>query len=86
MAQNALHVLPLAKARAQREADRRAAVSRQREQLIASIDRACEQSTLSFDDVQAALMIVQQRRTQRESEAYARKNWPRITGRHWGEI
>lgn len=78
--------LSMTRARAQREADARARIARERERLIAALDRVCSQSTLGEDNVQAALLTVAARRARSEAEANARRRWPHITGRNWGEF
>jgi hypothetical protein len=79
-------ITSLARARAERDAARRAELMRRREVLIAALDRACENSTLSPDDVAAALLIVGQRRARREGESNARRRWPLTHGRAFGEF
>lgn len=86
MRQNRLHVLPISRARAEREATRRAELVRRRERLMAAIESACSQSTLSEEQIAMALSIVQRRRAQREAEETARRRWPIVTGRAWGEL
>ncbi len=78
------NVHSLTRAIAEREAARRRGVAQRMEALAAALDRALDSADLTEDQLQAALLIVSQRRARRGAEADAERNWKRISGRGWG--
>jgi hypothetical protein len=80
--------LSLSRALAEREARRRREVVGRCENLVAALDAVCEARAhaLSEEQIGAALLIVMQRRAAQAADEEARRRWPIVTGRNWGEL